>query len=97
MCSRTLDVTIASTTYAQLSSLVRVLLSVKVVVLERTLDVISRVLTLAVYTLEDVRARSTICSCFSRRVKLRVGFTAPSHGSVVFHFVWSTILLILST
>jgi len=88
-----LDVTVAGTTCVQLSSLVEVLLPIKAVALEGTLDVISRVLTLAVYTLEGVRARSTICGCLPRRV----GFVAPSYGSMVFHSIWSTTLLTLST
>ena len=39
---------------------------------------------------------STICRCLSRRVGLGVGLVVPSHGSVVFHPVWSTTLLTLS-
>ena len=74
-----MDVAATSMTCTQLSSLVKVPLSVKAIVPERTLDVIS--------TLEDVRAK---------RVGLRVSFAAPSHGSVIFHSVWSTALLILS-
>jgi len=92
-----LDVAVAGTTCVQLSSLVGVPLLVKAVAPERTLSVISRVLTLAVYTLEGMRAWSAICSCLSRRVGLRVGFAAPSHGPVVFHSMWSTTLLTLST
>ena len=52
--SRALDVAIAGTACAQLSSFVRVPLLVKAVMPERTLGVVSRVLTLAVYTLEGV-------------------------------------------
>jgi len=78
-----LDVAVAGTTCAQLSSLVGVPLPIKAMVPEGTLDVISRVLTLAVYTLEDVRARSTICGCLPRRV----GFVVPSYGSMVFYSV----------
>jgi len=51
-----LDVAIAGMTCVQLSSLVGVPLPVKAVAPERTLSVVSRVLTLAVYTLESVRA-----------------------------------------
>jgi len=92
-----LDVAVAGMTCVQLSSLVGVPLLVKAVAPERTLSVISRVLTLAVYTLEGIRAWSAICGCLSRRVGLRVGFAAPSHGPVVFHSMWSTTLLTLST
>ena len=92
-----MDVVIAGMTCMQLTSLVKMLLLIKVVVSERILGVISRVLTLAVYTLEGMRAWSAICGCLSRRVGLRVGFAAPSHGPVVFHSMWSTTLLTLST
>ena len=91
-----LDITVTGTTCAQFSSLVRVPLLVKAVAPEGTLSVVSRVLTLAVETLEGVRAWSTICSSLSRRVGLGIGLAAPSHRSVVFHSVWSTAFLALS-
>jgi len=69
----------------QLTSLVKMPLLVKVVVPERILGVISRVLTLVVYILEGIRTRSTICSCLSRRIGLGISFVAPSHRSVVFY------------
>jgi len=71
-------------------------LPIRVIALERTLDAVSRVLTLVVYILEDIRTRSTICGCLPRRVGLGVGFVAPSHRPVVFHSVWSTTLLTFS-
>jgi len=71
-------------------------LPVKAVVPEGILDVISRMLTLAVWTLECVRAWSTICSDLSRRVGLEIGLATPSHRSVVFHFVEFTVFLALS-
>jgi len=82
-----LDVVIAGMTCMQLTSLVKMLLLIKVVVSERILGVISRVLTLAVYTLEGIRARNTICSCLFRRIGLEISFIAPSHRSVVFYSV----------
>jgi len=62
-------------------------LLVKVVVPERTLGVISRVFSLAVYTLKSVRAGNTICRCLFRRVGLGIGLATPSYRSVVFYFV----------
>ena len=91
-----MDVAVAGTACAQLSSFIGVPLLVKAVTPERTLGVISRVLTLAVYTLEGVRAGSTVCRSLSRRVGLGIGLAAPSHGSVVFHSVWATTFLTLS-
>jgi len=91
-----LDVAVAGMACVQLNSFVRVLLLVKAVTPERTLGVISRVLTLAVYILEGVRAGSTICCSLSRRVGLRIGLATPSHRSVVFHSVWATTFLALS-
>ena len=82
-----MNVAVAGMTCAQLSSFVRVPLLVKVVIPERTLGVIGRVLTLVVYTLEGVRAGSTICHSLFRRVGLGIGLAAPSYRSVVFHSV----------
>ena len=82
-----LDVAVASTTCIQLSSFVRVSLSVKAMVPERALSIVSRVLTFAVYILEDMRTRSAICSYLFRKVGLGVGFAASSHRFVVFHSV----------
>ena len=92
-----LDVVVADTAYAQLSSFIGVPLLVKAVTPEGTLGVVSRVLTLAVYTLEGVRAESTICHSLSKSVGLGIGLAAPSHGSVVFHSVWAATFLALST
>jgi len=88
-----LDTAVISTTCVQLTSLVRVPLPIKAIMLERMLGAVSRVLTLVVYTLEGMRTRSAICSRLPRRIGLGVGFAASSHGPVVFHSVWSTTLL----
>lgn len=82
-----MDVAIAGMTCMQLSSLVKIPLLVKAIVPERILGVISRVLTLAVYILEGIRARSTIYSCLSRRIGLGISFVVLSHRFVVFYSV----------
>jgi len=71
-------------------------LLVKAVTPEGILGVVSRVLTLAVYTLEGVRAGSTVCRSLSGRVGLGIGLATPSHESVVFHSVWAATFLVLS-
>ena len=91
-----MDVAVAGMACAQLSSFVRVLLLVKAVTPERTLGVVSRVLTLVVYTLEGMRAGSTIYHSLSRRVGLGIGLATPSHRSVAFHSVWAATFLALS-
>ena len=63
---------------AHLSSLVSMPLLVKAMVPKKTLVFISRVVTLAIQTLESVRTRCTICSCLSRRVRLGIGLAIPS-------------------
>ena len=61
---------------AHLSSLVSIPLLVKAMAPEGTLVVISRVITLAVQTLESIRVRCI--SHFFRRVRLGIGLAIPS-------------------
>ena len=72
-------------------------LLVKAMVPEGTLVVVSRVIPLAVQTLESVRTRYTICSRLSRRVRLGISLAIPSQQSVVLNSVRTTTFLTLST
>ena len=72
-------------------------LLVKVIAPEGTLLVVSRVITLAIQTLESVRTRCTIYSCLPRRVRLGIGLTISSQQSVVLNFMRPTTFLTLST
>ena len=71
-------------------------LLVKAVTSKETFVVISRVIPLAVQTLESMRTRYTICSCLSRRVRLEIGLATPSQQSVVLNSMRTTIFLIFS-
>ena len=72
-------------------------LLIKAVTPEGTFVVVSRVISLAVQTLESVRTRYTICSCLPRRIRLGIGLVAPSQQSVVLNSMRTTIFLTLST
>jgi len=63
---------------AYLSSLVSMLLLVKVMAPEWTFVVISSMVILTVQTLESVRTGHTSCSSLSRRVRLSVSLATPS-------------------
>ena len=67
-----MDVAAVGLSRAHLSSLVSMPLLVKAVAPKWTLVVISRVVTLAVQTLESVRTGHTSCSSLSGRVRLSV-------------------------
>jgi len=51
------------------------LLLVKAIAPEKTLVVISRVITLAIQILESVRTRCTSCSSLSKRIRLGISLT----------------------
>ena len=72
-------------------------LLVKVMAPEGTLVVVSKVIPLAVQTLESVRTRYTSCSYLPRRVRLRIGLTVPSQQSVVLNSMRTTTFLIFNT
>jgi len=76
--TRAIDSATVGFSRVYLSSLVGMLLLVKTMVLEGTLIVISRVVTLAVQTLEHVRTGHSSCSSLSRRIRLGIGLTIPS-------------------
>jgi len=59
-------------------------LLVKAMAPKWTLVVVSRVITLAVQTLESVRTRYTICSCLPRRVRLGIGLALTVCGSQLY-------------
>ena len=82
---------------AYLSSFVGMPLLVKAIAPDGTLLVVSRVITLAIQTLKSIRTRYTICSCFSRRIRLGIGLTTSSQQSVVLNFMRPTTFLTLST
>ena len=71
-------------------------LLVKVMALEGTLVVVSRVITLAIQTFESVRTRRTSYSCLSRRIRLRIGLIIPSQQSVVLNSMRTTTFLTFS-
>jgi len=81
---------------AYLSSLIGMPLLVKAMAPEGTLVFISRVISLAVQTLESVRARCTSCSCLPRRVRLEIGLATPSQQSVVLNSMRTTTFLTFS-
>ena len=82
---------------AYLSSLIGMPLLVKAMVPEGTLVVVSKVIPLAVQTLESVRTRYTSCSCLPRRVRLGIGLATPSQQFVVLNSMRTTTFLIFST
>jgi len=90
------DIAVVSSSRAHLSSLVGMPLLVKVVTPEGTFVVVSRVIPLAVETLEHVRIRYTICSHLPRRVRLRIGLATPSQQSVVLNSIRTTTFLTFS-
>ena len=65
--------TVVSSSRAHLSSFVNMLLLVKVIALEKTLVIISKMVTLTVQTLKSVRIECTSCSSLSRRIRLGIG------------------------
>ena len=73
-----IDSAVVSLSKVHLSSLISMPLLVKAMTPEGTLVVISRVISLAIQTLESVRARCTSCSCLLRRIRLRIGLATPS-------------------
>ena len=90
------DIAVVSSSRAHLSSLIGIPLLVKAVMPEGTFVVISRVVPLAVQTLESVKTRYTICSCLLRRIRLGIGLATPSQQSVVLNSMRTTIFLIFS-
>ena len=91
------DIAVVSSSRAHLSSLIGMPLLVKAVMPEGTFVVISRVVPLAVQTLESVRTRYTICSHLPRRIRLGIGLAAPSQQFVVLNSMRTTIFLTFST
>ena len=91
-----IDSAVVCLSRAPLSSLIGMPLLVKVMALEGTLVVISRVIPLAVQTLKSVRTRYTVCSCLPRRVRLGIGLTTPSQQSVVLNSMRTTTFLIFN-
>jgi len=71
-------------------------LLVKAMAPEGTLVVVSRVIPLAVQTLESVRTRCTSYSYLPRRVRLGISLAIPSQQSVVLNSVRTTTFLTLS-
>ena len=90
------DIAVVSSSRVHLSNLVGMPLLVKAVTLEGTFVVVSRVVPLAVQTLESVRTRYTICSRLPRRVRLGIGLATPSQEPVVLNSMKTTTLLTLS-
>ena len=91
-----IDIAVVSSSRAPLSSLVGMPLLVKAVTPKGAFVVISRVVPLAVQTLESVRTRYTICSRLPRRVRLGIGLATPSQQSVVLNSIRTTTFLIFS-
>ena len=85
-----------SSSRVYLSSFVGMPLLVKAMMPEGTLVVISRVIPLAVQTLESVRTGCTSCSCLPRRVRLGIDLATPSQQSVVLNSIRTTTFLTLS-
>jgi len=73
-----IDSAMVGSSRVHLSSLISIPLLVKAMAPEGTLVVISRVVTLAIQTLESVRVGYTSCSYLSRRVRLSVSLITPS-------------------
>jgi len=71
--TRAIDNTVVSSSRAYLSSFDNMLLLVKVIALEKTLVIISKMVTLTVQTLKSVRIEYTSCSSLSRRIRLGIG------------------------
>ena len=71
--TRAIDNTVVSSSRAYLSSFVNMLLLVKVIALEKTLVIISKMVTLTVQTLKSVRIECTSYSSLSRRIRLGIG------------------------
>ena len=90
------DIAVVTSSRAHLSSLVGMPLFVKAVTPEGTFVVISRVVPLAVQTLESVGTRYTICSRLPRRVGLGIGLATPSQQSVVLNSIRTTTFLTFS-
>jgi len=95
--TRAIDSAVVGSSRMHLSSFVSMPLLVKVMVPKGALVVVSRVITLAIQTLESVRTRCTICSCFSRRIRLGIGLATPSQQSVVLNSMRPTTFLTFST
>ena len=91
-----IDGTAVGLSRAHLSSLVSMPLLVKAIVPKWTLVVISRVVTLAVQTLESVRTGRNSCSSLSRRVRLSVSLVTPSQEPVVLNSMRTTTFLTFS-
>ena len=90
------DIAVVTSSRAHLSSLVGMPLFVKAVMPEGTFVVISRVVPLAVQTLESVRTGYTSCSGLSRRVRLGIGLAISSQQSVVLNSMRTTTFLTFS-
>jgi len=71
-------------------------LLVKAVTPKGTFIVISSMVTLAVQTLESVRARCTSCSCLPRRVRLGTGLATSNQQPVVLNSMRTTTFLTFS-
>ena len=91
-----IDNTVVSSSRAYLSSFINMPLLVKVIALEGTLAIISKIVTLTVQTLKSVRTECTSCSSLSRRDRLRIGLTTLSQQSMVLNSVKATTFLIFS-
>ena len=92
-----IDRAVVSSSRTYLSSFVGMPLLVKAMMPEETLVVVSRVISLAVQTLESVRTGYTSCSCLPRRVRLGIDLAIPSQQSVVLNFMRTTTFLTFST
>ncbi len=73
-----IDSAVVCSSRTYLSSLIGMPLLVKVIAPEKTLVIISRVIPLAVQTLECVRTRHTSYSHLPRRVRLEIGLATQS-------------------
>ena len=92
-----IDSAVVCSSRTYLSSLIGMPLLVKVIAPEKTLVIISRVIPLAVQTLECVRTRHTSYSHLPRRVRLEIGLATQSQQSVVLNSIKTTIFLTFST
>ena len=92
-----IDSAIVSLSRVHLSSLIGISLLVKAMAPEETLVVVSKVVTLAVQTLESVKAWCTSYSHLSRGIKLGIDLATPSQQSVVLNSMKAITFLTFST
>jgi len=62
---------------------------------ERTLIIVSWVITFAVYAFECVRTQFPLFGLESGRIYFEVSLVAPCHVSVIFNLVWAATFLTL--